>query len=229
MGSSKGPDAFDAIAEEQIKYIRKGIKQFEERSVEAQGKIDEGVTTARGDIQGYADAGSAAMDMYSGLLGMSSAEDNEKAFESYMASPFQRVVQNDLEAAGKEVARKAAGSGLLNSGNFAAALQDRTQEVSQRGLGEFANRLGSIANQGQEAAKQQGIFSMGGAQQNSDILRNLGTAQSNAQTAIGAASSGALANRFQYEMGLFNPSAMIGPSAGKSSGNLFGGIPSGGQ
>lgn len=222
---SKGPDQYDAIAEEQANYIRQGIADYEAANQAARATIDAGVKTARADLQGYADQGQAALSVYAGLVGLGDANDSGRAVKAYMNSPFKKVVDNELAAAGQEIARQAAGTGLLNSGNYGAALQDRTQEVSQRGLDNYTQNIAGLTQMGYNAAQQQGIFTMSGAQINSNSLLDLGNAQSNAKVAIGAAASGALANRLAYSQGV-SP-ARPDLNAGYGGGGGFTGGPGG--
>lgn len=103
----------------------------------------------------WTDAGKNALGMYQNSLGLNGADGNAAATAAFQANPgYQWQVDQATDAA----ARKASALGALGSGNTAAAISDRAQNMANAEYGGWQDRLNGLSNTGLTAANAQSGF-----------------------------------------------------------------------
>lgn len=153
--------------------------------------IQQGIyNQTRADLSPFTTAGTGALSQLSQILGIGGgAPDNTMLFRALEQSPgYQFSLQQGLNA----VNASGAARGLLNSGATIKAATSFGQGLAQSTLGDYLNRLGGIANLGQNSAAMTG---------------NIGnTAAANAGQSLiaggNAAGSGILGSQLQMSGGI---------------------------
>ena len=118
----------------------------------------------------WVSAGTNALGTYQNSLGLNGADGNAAAVAAFQASPgYQYQVDQATDA----VARKASALGALGSGNTAAAISDRAQNLANTEFGGWQDRLNGLSNTGLTAANAQAGYQTGLGNQ----LANLGSTE----------------------------------------------------
>jgi hypothetical protein len=162
----------------------------------------------------FAGAGLSAQQRQASLSGALGQEAQQQAFQQFNASPGQQYLQ---EQGMRQVLNANTATGGLGGGNVLQELQRQGQGLAQQDYqNQFAN-LGSLSNQGLQAAGQQGQFlSQAGQQQgqlagqNAQMKTQVG--MNNASNALNAANSRA---------NLFGQGASMSANAGLNQGNIL--------
>lgn len=119
---------------------------------QARGDLNTQYGGAIDRLNPWADAGKGALGMYQNSLGLNGANGNAAAVAAFQANPgYQWQVDQATDA----VARKASALGALGSGNTAAAISDRAQNMANAEYGGWQDRLNGLSNTGLTAANAQ--------------------------------------------------------------------------
>ena len=139
----------------------------------------------------FAGAGLSAQQRQAALSGALGQEAQQQAYQQFNASPGQQYLQ---EQGMRQVLNANTATGGLGGGNVLQELQRQGMGLAQQDYQNQFNNLGSLSNQGLQAAGQQGQFlSQAGQQQgqlagqNAQMQTQVGMA--NANNALGAANS----------------------------------------
>lgn len=163
------------------------------------------------------EAGDTARQELLASLGLSGQEAEGQFFDRFKETRGQQFLRQQQE---KSITRTAAARGQLVGGNVLTALQEQAEGRAAGRLGEFQNRLASIAGSGQTAATQTGQF---GQQTGANVANLIGQgAQARAsgilgrnqaiQQGIGGVLTGAAQGGFFNVPGQFNlPAANVDP------------------
>lgn len=199
-------ETLNNIAEIQSRAIQDASAQAQQYTQQAQGIITQGAQTARSDLAPYNQVGQAALQFYSNLMGLGGAEASQQAFDRYMSTGYAKVIDRNLGRSQQALERKFAGSGLLQSGNFAAAIQQLTREETEQGLIGFQNQLQPLIGQGLQAAGGMANISMNSSQNLANLEQQLGKIRSDQILGVAGAAAGALQGALGYEHGGGNQS-----------------------
>lgn len=143
--------------------------------------------TTRGDLMPWQTAGTAALGQQSDLLGLNGGTAQQGAIDALKASPlYQSLFGNGRDT----ILANASATGGLRGGNTEAALANFGRDTLSGVIENQLTRLGSVSEQGQNAASQTGSFGANSANNISALLNNTGAAQGNAAYAIGGANAG---------------------------------------
>jgi hypothetical protein len=154
------------------KTQRKASKKASEQQQEAaQAGIDltrETRDLARGDLQPFTQAGSAALDPLQNLVLDPQAQQdfitNNPFFDSLLNEERQNTLQNR------------AASGKLGSGGTLKALDQNVLRIGQGLVDNQTNKLSNLANLGQASAAGQANVAQQAGRQGSDLLTQQGNA-----------------------------------------------------
>lgn len=140
-------------------------------------------------LQPYNDAGKFGIDRQQQLLGAYGPDVQKQAYDNISNSPgFNSIVQQGEDA----MRQNASATGGLRGGNFQAALAQYRPSMLQSAIDQQYQRLGGLANIGQNAAA--GVGNSGNASTNaiSGLITGAGAAQAGAQLAQGRAAGQAI-------------------------------------
>lgn len=170
---------------------------------------------AAGGVGRFAGAGLSAQQQQAALSGALGRDAQQQAFNSYVESPEQAFLREQGE---QSVINQAAATGGLTGGNVLKELQRFGTGLAAQDYQNSFNRLGSLSNQGLQAAGQQGQFLSQAGQQQGQL------AGQNAQLGTQANLSNA-ANRLQaagQQAQLYGQGAGIASNLGQAGANLSG-------
>lgn len=120
--------------------------------------INQGYDQAYGLINPYAQSGTQANSMYTGLLGLNGADTQRGLLAQYAgADPFR---QFNEDMANKSIARSYNRMGMLDSGNFRMAAARANLERGSQDYNSYLARLAGLSQQGMGAAGQLGGYAM---------------------------------------------------------------------
>ncbi len=118
---------------------------------QAQGALTDSWNTAQGYVNPLIQSGNRGNDLYANHLGVNGAEAQQNAMGSFQTSPgYQYMLQQRMKGLN---ARANAGGGYY-SGAALQAAGDAHQGMMSQEYGNYLNRLGGYAQQGQQAAMQ---------------------------------------------------------------------------
>lgn len=103
----------------------------------------------------FTEAGEAALEQQSALLGLSGTEAQQAAFDAFAESPGQQYLREQQERA---LVRNASAVGGLGGGNVLTALQEQAAGIASTDLENQLNRLAGISGTGQTAATDIGAL-----------------------------------------------------------------------
>lgn len=176
MASSAASDAADSAAQAQgdasAAQINESRRQF--------NKIQE-------ILSPYTQAGVGALGQQQALLGLSGADEQQRAIDALSSSPQMAALTAQGENA---ILQNASATGGLRGGNVQAALaQFRPQLLSQLIQQQYSN-LGGLVSIGQNAAAGVGNAGQNSSNQIINALGQQGAAQAGAALAQGQAQAG---------------------------------------
>lgn len=102
----------------------------------------------REDYAPWRTAGTAAVGKQADIMGLNGQGPQDNAFASFRTDPGYGFTRDE---AIKGVDRSAAARGLLTSGRTIKAIQDRASSLADQSFGNWFNRFGVIAGNGQTA------------------------------------------------------------------------------
>lgn len=166
---------------------------------EGMGYIGQGTNKAGGYLQQISDQYAPFASMYSNAMGLNGATGSDAARAAFTESPgYQFNLDRGLQATDRAASR----SGLLDSGNLFAALQDRGAGLASQEWNGWMDRLGSGATNNATALGNQANLWSNDAGQRVDLLSGVTSAL----------------------MGANNQRAAGGQAMGQSVGNALGGL-----
>lgn len=104
---------------------------------------------AAANFQPYMQGGQAAAQMQANLSGANGAEAQQQAYAQYQSSPAMKYQMDQMQRATE---RSAAARGGLMGGNVLQALQQNAAGIASQDYQNQFNNLGTVANQGLNAA-----------------------------------------------------------------------------
>jgi hypothetical protein len=114
---------------------------------EGLGAAEAGFANTQAGMQPTIDQGQQAFNQQSALSGAGGAEAQAEAFANFQASPGQQFLQQRAE---KALLRNAAATGSLGGGNTQSALQEQAIGFAQQDFDKQFQRLGQVAQPGQQ-------------------------------------------------------------------------------
>ena len=174
-------------------------------------------------MQGYADRGNSASNMYANLNGVNGADAAKTAWQGFQAPPGFQEAQ---DYANKQTQNSAAARGSMYGGNTMAALYNQNSAARYGAQNDWMSRLNGMGQQGYQASS--GMADRTGQMGNSLMQgrMNLGGQQSQAAGQYGQGMAGASGALAQNMIGLGGV-VMGGFSPGKSGTSPFGNMASG--
>lgn len=171
VGSFTGSTAKKA-ANEAYQNSTRVLQEGRDKGVDA---YNTGYDQAYGFMNPYAQSGTQANSMYTGLLGLSGADTQRGLLAQYAnADPF-RQFNEDL--ANKSLARSYNRMGMLDSGNFRMAAARANLERGSQDYNSYLARLAGLSQQGMGAAGQLGGYAMGKGQGIANLWNGYGQNQ----------------------------------------------------
>ena len=171
VGSFTGSTAKKA-ANEAYQNSTRVLQEGRDKGVDA---YNQGYDQAYGFMNPYAQSGTQANSMYTGLLGLNGADTQRGLLAQYAgADPF-RQFNEDLT--NKSLARSYNRMGMLDSGNFRMAAARANLERGSQDYNNYLARLAGLSQQGMGAAGQLGNFAMGRGQGVAGLWNNYGQNQ----------------------------------------------------
>lgn len=171
VGSFTGSTAKKA-ANEAYQNSTRVLQEGRDKGVDA---YNQGYDQAYGFMNPYAQSGTQANSMYTGLLGLNGADTQRGLLAQYAnADPF-RQFNEDL--ANKSLARSYNRMGMLDSGNFRMAAARANLERGSQDYNNYLARLAGLSQQGMGAAGQLGGYAMGRGQGIAGLWNNYGQNQ----------------------------------------------------
>lgn len=150
--------AYDAYQD----YLNKARQTLQQHEAAGRRDITAGTREALGFGEPYRAAGAGALQAYQGTLGLGGPGTQQRAIESFQASPgYQFALHQGLQG----VQRRMAAQGLGGSGAELRALQATGQGLAGQEYGQYQTRLAQLAGMGQAGAGQaaQLAYGRGGA------------------------------------------------------------------
>ena len=171
-GGQAGGSISDIFGGGMVGAIRNAGQTYQQYLQKALGALQQHEQAGRGDIEDYygrgvgfgapyREAGQQALGAYQGSLGLQGPAGQQRAIDTFRASPgYQFALNQGLEG----VKRQEAARGLGGSGAELRALQRTGQGLADQEFGQYQQRLAGLAGAGQQAglAAQQGAFGAGG-------------------------------------------------------------------
>ena len=162
-------------------------------------------------LEPYTQAGVPALQGQQNLLGLGGADAQEQAIQQLQGSPmFQQLTRQGEDA----ILQNASATGGLRGGNTQAALAQFRPNMLNSIIDQQYNRLGGLANMGQNSAAMTGQAGMGAAGSISGLLEQQGAAR--------AGGTLGKANAFGQVLNL--PTQFLGMQYGAGAKPGFGGI-----
>ena len=140
----------------------------------AVGSIRQGVNTATGRLDPYAQAGQGALDVEAAMAGALGPEAQAQAYANFSESPAQKFNRERQEQA---LLRNASAIGGLRGGSTLTALQEQASGIAAQQEQRYLDNLRSLAGRGQQAAGQQAGFNMQGGQAAANAMQNTASTQ----------------------------------------------------
>jgi hypothetical protein len=148
----------------------------------------------------YVQTGNQAIGQQGNLIGLGGNAAQQSAITALQNSPY---FTSQLQAGQNAILQNASATGGLRGGNTQAALaQFAPSLLAQTIQNQFGN-LGSLTSIGQASAAGVGNAGLANANNQSQLLQGIGSAQAGGAVAQGAANSG-IANSLAGSLGLFN-------------------------
>lgn len=142
----------------------------------ANATVKEQYQQTRGDLSPFMQSGNAANTQQSNLIGLNGQGAQNQAFAMYQQDPsYQWQRQQAIDA----TQGSAAARGSLFSGSTLRGISDRTQNIANLDYSNYWNRLGGLADRGQNAATALGSFGANAAQQRAGYIQDHGNANAN--------------------------------------------------
>ena len=187
--------------------------EYQRALAQATGTMDTANTDGRRDFataqeyyDQFANSGNRAFQQMADYTGASGVDAQQAAYDAYRASPGQNYLVQQAEQASL---RNAAATGGLGGGRVQQELQTQAMGLAQQDFANSFDRLGRIADVGQQATSaQSGIQQQMGAN-----TINQGNNLANLQTQSGAAIAG---NQFGSGINMANVASTAGNNAANS-------------
>ena len=187
--------------------------EYQRALAQATGTMDTANTEGRRDFataqeyyDQFANSGNRAFQQMADYTGASGVDAQQAAYDAYRASPGQNYLVQQAEQASL---RNAAATGGLGGGRVQQELQTQAMGLAQQDFANSFDRLGRIADVGQQATSaQSGIQQQMGAN-----TINQGNNLANLQTQSGAAIAG---NQFGSGINMANVASTAGNNAANS-------------
>jgi hypothetical protein len=157
-----------------------GGDQFEQYMQQAIAKMQEEEKSGKGYLMPYYRAGGEGLQAYLGSLGLTGGRDQQKALDTFKASPSYRFA---LEEAQRGAQRGIAAAGMTGSGAEAAELQRRAEGTAEQEYGGYQQRLSQLAGMGQQTAGILGQLGLGYAGDVASLYSALGKGEMERQLA----------------------------------------------
>ena len=164
--------------------------EYQRALAQATGTMDTAYTEGRRDFataqeyyDQFANSGNRAFQQMADYTGASGVDAQQAAYDAYRASPGQNYLVQQAEQASL---RNAAATGGLGGGRVQQELQTQAMGLAQQDFANSFDRLGRIADTGQQATAAQSNLQ----QQMGANRMNQGINLSNLQTQAGAAVAG---------------------------------------
>ena len=187
--------------------------EYQRALAEATGTINTANTEGRADFAAaqdyydpYVNAGNQAFQQMADYTGASGVAAQQAAYDNYRSSPGQNYLVQQAENASL---RNAAATGGLGGGRVQQELQTQAMGLAQQDFANSFDRLGRIADVGQQATSAQS----GLQQQMGANTINQGNNLANLQTQSGAAVAG---NQFAGGINMANVASSAGNNAANS-------------
>ena len=187
--------------------------EYQRALAQATGTMDTANTEGRRDFataqeyyDQFANSGNRAFQQMADYTGASGVDAQQAAYDAYRASPGQNYLVQQAEQASL---RNAAATGGLGGGRVQQELQTQAMGLAQQDFANSFDRLGRIADVGQQA-----IAAQSGMQQQMGVNTiNQGNNLANLQTQSGAAIAG---NQFGSGINMANVASTAGNNAANS-------------
>ena len=187
--------------------------EYQRALAQATGTMNTAYTDGRRDFataqeyyDQFANSGNRAFQQMADYTGASGVDAQQAAYDAYRASPGQNYLVQQAEQASL---RNAAATGGLGGGRVQQELQTQAMGLAQQDFANSFDRLGRIADVGQQATSaQSGIQQQMGAN-----TINQGNNLANLQTQSGAAIAG---NQFGSGINMANVASTAGNNAANS-------------
>ena len=200
VGGALGANAAGKAAGQQARASQAGIDETR-RQFDAMQKL----------LEPYEQAGGLALQGQQNLLGLGGADAQGQAIQQLQGSPmFQQLTRQGEDA----ILQNASATGGLRGGNTQAALAQFRPNMLNSIIDQQYNRLGGLANMGQNSAAMTGQAGMGAAGSISGLLAQQGAAQ--------AGGTLGKANAFGQVLNL--PTQFLGMQYGAGAKPGFGGM-----
>lgn len=210
--SNRAQKSQERIAQQQLEEQRAANAA----ALQQQSPYAEVGMTGVGGLQGYQEAGTAALAQQRALAGLDGPQAQAAAIAQLEASPqFQALAQQSEEA----ILANASATGGLRGGNVQGALAQNRQILLSSLIEQQMQRLGGLAGAGQAAAG--GIASLGQAAAAGQAATGLTSSQLTGQILQGIGASragGIMAQGAAMQQGV----GAIGQAAGGASGQFLG-------
>lgn len=162
-GGALSANASGKAARQQAEASQAGIDETR-RQFDAMQKL----------LEPYAQAGVPALQGQQNLLGLGGADAQGQAIQQLQGSPmFQQLTRQGEDA----ILQNASATGGLRGGNTQAALAQFRPNMLSSLIDQQYNRLGGLANMGQNSAAMTGQAGMGAAGSISGLLEQQGAAR----------------------------------------------------
>jgi hypothetical protein len=169
-----GLGSYNKAANQATAYTGAGVENMKKYSEQAVGQLSP-----------YNKAGTSALSMYQNMLGL--GEQGSAGMNAYQQTPgYQFRMQSGLDALDKS----AAASGSLLSGAQQKALTEYGQNFGTNEYQNSLNNVGSLMNQGYNAATSSGNYLMGTGSNISGAYSGLGNTLAQTYAAKGQAKTG---------------------------------------
>lgn len=166
----------------------------------------------REDYAPWRTAGSAAVTRQADIMGLNGQPAMDNAFTAFRSDPGYGFTRDE---AIKGVDRSAAARGLLNSGRTIKAIQERAASLADQSFGNWFNRYGAIAGNGQTATGGTAQAGANAAANQGDALMAGGAARASGyRDAANASSQGWGGAMSSVNQGLNNYFALNGLGGG---------------
>jgi hypothetical protein len=147
--------------------------------------------------------------------------DARSPLEKYQATAGFGISQTQIADAQKAIARQAAGSGMLQSGNFAQALARKGVDMGNEAFGQYQSNLLASAGTGLQAQGQSDTLSQGYNTNIASLLRQAGVDATNFNLMNAASREKWVQGKPGYDGGMG-----MGSSGGGGGGQSFSWAPS---
>lgn len=140
----------------------------------------------RSDLSPWMTQGQAASGAQGTLLGLNGSDQQQAAIDQLKASPlYQSLFGNGRDA----ILANASATGGLRGGNVQGALFDKGRDTLAQVIQQQVANLGTVSEQGQNAAAQTGQFGANSANAITALMGNQGQANAGAALTSGAANA----------------------------------------